>query len=722
MSSRVNRNRVITLPDPAINVLASPSLLSPQILCASATPFGLDLTSSDDFRIQKFDSFKNPIHSLLRSGSDAPDVNELFLAADADRYLNIYDISEKKLVRTLVAGSGVVELDMSGSTAEPSDVLRQQLLCVVTKDGTVELFVQPFTESKQVNGDLKSSRKNLTKKASASVRLVSAESKSKQVPIVAASLQGPDLVVVSVEAGVDLAFQKVRWQDEGNGELLFEGTKEVVKVKSASTLNVATLNGVKDLGKSQVDESRTVVVNGGAGLTLPSDAIEISSSDSEGEEDEEQESADEAKPELDDEDEEHLDDASNGDSDEEMADADEKPQDNVEDAEMDNGAEPTFGELLASRHPHEISIASALQPDSSSTLTVKNGRPVIPSGMSLGTVLTQSLRTNDQNLLEACLHTLDIDIVRNTIQRLDSSLAGILLSKLAERLASRPGRYGNLITWVQWTCIAHGGAIASQPDVSSKIGTLYQVLTQRMNTFGPLQLLKGKLDMLEAQLTYRRQLAAHRPTRRDDHDEPGMIYIEGADNWDSDVEDEDLDETADRPAKRARAGTRDLGNILNDDEGSDDEDDADAENDEEDSEDDGDDDDEEDEDEDMIKLNGQQNGFLDVEAEVSSAEDSDPADDDNDQSSEVASSSGSDEESEVDEEDEEEDSEMDSFINDGSVDFERDDDTGIHIPGDGESDVDEDDALPVPKTEKVSKAKAKANSEPATKQKKMKRN
>ncbi|KIV83876.1 hypothetical protein PV11_05865 [Exophiala sideris] len=696
--------RTISTTD-GIHVLATPSPNPFQVLCASDTPFAYDIAEDGDFQQSRYDSFKNPVHSLFRSGITADTQEEFFLAADTDRYVNVFNLSSKRLVRTLIAGSGVVASDFYDPAEEVRPILREQLLSVVTEAGLVELFWRPFAQPKQVNGDLKSSKKNLTRKSGASIRLVSSDSKTKSVPVFAASIQGPEVVVASADGGVDFSFQKIRWQDEGNGELLFDGPKDFVKVKAASTLNTATLNGVKDTGNSHLDESKTVVVNGG------SQPVTIDISDSEDDEDDEEEEEDNEEDEEEDEpaakEGEEDDDEAEEESDEEMAEADEpnanEQANGDEDEEMAEPEEPTFGELLASKHPHEISIASALQNDPSATaLTATKGLPVIPSGMSLGTVLTQSLRTNDHNLLERCLHTLDINIVKNTIQRLDSNLAGVLLGKLAERLASRPGRYGNLITWVQWTCIAHGGAIAAQPDVTAKVRTLYQVLGQRSKTLDNLLLLKGKLDMLDAQLNYRKQLAAQRPARRDGQDEPGMIYIEGEDNWDSD-EDEDLDEDIARPIKRSRKAGRSLEGLVageddDDEEDEDDEDDAMAlENGVGDSDDE--EEDEEDEDEDGVGING--TGLVDVEAEVSSADESDedhgldgPADEDE---SEVSSEDDNEDQDEEDEED----SDLDSFINDGEIDIDDEEDD-VHVEGDSEP---EPEPAPVPTSTKVGKSK-----------------
>lgn len=722
--------RTISIPDSAVTALATPSVNPPHILCASSTPFAVTLESLQGFHLDRYDSFKNTIHSLVRSDDGPTGPTEYFLAADTERYLNIYDIPQKRLIRTLVAGSGVVALDISHSSKDFPSGSTQQILSAVTKDGKVELFIEPFELAKQLNGDLKSSRKNLARKASAHVQLVSSSNKRNQVSIFAASLQGPDLVVVSSEGGVDLSFQKIRWQDEGNGELLFDGVKQVVKVSSASTLNTATLNGVKDMGKTLVDESRAVVVNGTAGGPY-SDAIEISSS----EEDNEEDSADEVDVKGENS-EEGLADSDVG-SDEEMADADQGEDPEAEGEEMDDGAasehestaeaeEPTFGEMLASKHPNTISIADNLtQPDTRVSISGRDGIPSIPSGMSLGTVLTQSLRTNDQNLLEACLHTLDIDIVKNTIQRLDSSLAGILLSKLAERLASRPGRYGHLITWVQWTCIAHGGAIAAQPDVAAKVRTLYQVLTQRSRTLDNLLLLKGKLDMLDAQLSFRKQLAAQRQPRRDDQDEPNMIYIEGEDNWDS--SEDDLDEDISRPLKKlakgkgqAKATKRAIEDLIGDDESSDIEEPLALENGDLESDDE---DDEDDEGEGAV-INGHRHGLLDDEAEVFGAEDSDPDDegDDHAESSSDEDSSSADDDEEGEDGEDEEDSEMDSFINDDSISFAEDEDD-IHIPGDEDVDIEEEeDAVrsPEPVVKQTKQKKLKLQNTPpapaATKQ------
>lgn len=295
-------------------------------------------------------------------------------------------------------------------------------------------------------------------------------------------------------------------------------------------------------GSSRIDESRTAVTVSDAQpkSSKQLETIEISS-DSESNYDDisdldEEEVAEEAEHQLESEDMARP--QVNGDVDAEMKEA---AQDDEE-----SEAEPTFGDLI--RNHETVDVAAALanpqSADANSVLTAAPPRQIAPpSTSSLGTVLAQALRTDDADLLESCLHTSDTIVIRNTIQRLDSSLAGTLLTQLASRLHRRPGRAHNLMSFVQWTLIAHGGALATQPDIQKRLVELNRVLEERTRGLNSLLALKGKLDMLEAQMTLRRGNKSHRHSGKDDEEsesdedeldgEEGIVYVEGQ-------EDEDL--------------------------------------------------------------------------------------------------------------------------------------------------------------------------------------
>ncbi|TQN66583.1 U3 small nucleolar RNA-associated protein 5 [Colletotrichum shisoi] len=202
---------------------------------------------------------------------------------------------------------------------------------------------------------------------------------------------------------------------------------------------------------------------------------------------------------------------------------------------------PTFGELLLGT----IDVPAILSQQGDSTKAVvsqssrKNLAP--PSLSSLSTVLTQALKTEDTDLLESCLQMTNLETIQQTIERLDSSLAGVLLTKLAARFHRRPGRAGSLMTWVKWTLVAHGGALAVQPKVLERLVSLQKVLSERSRGLPSLLALKGKLDMLEAQMQLRkgrqrRGGASQIDDADEDDDDEGAIYVEGEEDTDADAD------------------------------------------------------------------------------------------------------------------------------------------------------------------------------------------
>lgn len=293
---------------------------------------------------------------------------------------------------------------------------------------------------------------------------------------------------------------------------------------------------VKVVGKSNLDESNAIVSGGGNATKNITNgqrevvSISSDSSSSDGGEDgqSDEESADEAGADV-----------------------------SMEGVEVEAGAEPTvtgeeagelsFGDLVRANASEEIiDVAGAFEDAESRALTFST-KTQPPSGASLGTVLTQALKTNDVSLLESCLHTTDVNTIRATIQRLDSTLAGILLQKLAERLHKRPGRAGSLMVWVQWSLVTHGGYLATQENLIKKLASLNKVIDERAKGLPSLLSLKGKLDMLEAQTELRRSMQNQRRRIDEEENADDVIYVEGEESEDEAVE-------VAKPKKLARSG------------------------------------------------------------------------------------------------------------------------------------------------------------------------
>ena len=507
---------------------------------ASQAAYLLDPTSPAN--TISFPGCANTIHSIAasHSGDEQRDPALFLVASDSDRYMNVYDVPSKSLIGSLITTSDVEGLAIfqNRTLDATDDYSKNEIVAAITKDGELEVFGAPFrtwVKTTPLNSkDLKANRIQRTRNATASIKVIRPDDSLSYVPIISASFQDQDLVLALSEGSVNLSFKKIPWRKEEDGELALAGSITLEKVKSAG-IEAATMNGIKDIGRAHVDESHAVVTQGGqvredAMMIEEPEVIDISSAEEVEEDSESDNQMDLSGPStkvngIENEDTKMYDQpaGSNG-----------KENDGDEDSPAE---EPSFGDLIRANTPATIDVATSF-PDQSRQAMVISGEG-LPSGISLGTVLAQSLRTNDVSLLESCFHVQDLHIVRATIERLDSALATTLLQKLAERLHGRPGRAGSLMVWIQWTLVAHGGYLAAQPDVVKKLSSLSRVVQERANSLQPLLSLKGKLDMLEAQMNLRRSMQRRYGTGDAEDDEnDGVIYVEGQDDASSTSSDE----------------------------------------------------------------------------------------------------------------------------------------------------------------------------------------
>ena len=510
-------------------------------------------------KLTSYTGFTKSVHAIVAHATKDSNLPARFLAVDSDTNINIFNVASQQILGSLVAGSNVESLayyDDQGNTSVDGQ-MSKALLATVTRDGEIEIFPNPFdvgkSSDKGKSTSLKADRLKRTRKSVANLSLVRPGEPRTAIAIQGCSFQGNDIVVAWVDGGTQVEFEKISWRNEANGEMILAGQVRIpVKAAGIAGLRSHTMNGVKDMGHSRVDESRTVVAKGGETGDGPlmnggPEVIDISSGEEASSEDDEDDAMVLAvaianlppEPVL------GGKTITSGDVSGDVEMPDVEPTAAKESNEAEEGAnmdeEPTFGDLLRAKVPETVDVAAAFADPSRQALAPLNeGQVKLPSGMSLGTVLSQSLRTNDVNLLETCLHVHDLDTIRATIERLDSSVATILLQKLAERLHSRPGRAGSLMVWIQWTLVAHGGYLASQPDVVKKLTALQRVVKERASSLQSLLSLKGKLDMLEAQLNLRRSMQSRFGINenRDGDDEEGVIYVEGQDDESSSQEEE----------------------------------------------------------------------------------------------------------------------------------------------------------------------------------------
>jgi len=306
------------------------------------------------------------------------------------------------------------------------------------------------------------------------------------------------------------------------------------KWKATTIAKPVVKESAKAVSRTKIDEARTTISTGLSPRSAQkqhAEIIELSDSDSIG-----------GAPDDDEElgDDEQLDlqiaaEAKNGES------VDIEMGNSGDASDGEQTSEPTFGELLRGNSTVDVSAAVAAQAAAShSRHELQQRHAGLLSNNSLATVLNQALRTDDNELLESCLQTADNKIVENTVSRMDSALAMKLLDKLAARMHRRPGRALSLMMWMKLTMIAHGGSLITHPDRVARLGELQRVLEERAKGLPVLLQLKGKLEMLDAQLKLRktvRNAAAGRgqydeqdassEEEDEDSEEAQVVYVEG---------------------------------------------------------------------------------------------------------------------------------------------------------------------------------------------------
>lgn len=549
---QLTTRRSLVIPGPNATSLYP---MTSALICASHSAYLIDLASGQS---TSYKASINPIHTIIPSSSDSSHSFSFLTAAESDHYLTVFDGSSEVSSGILRTDDVAVSLDLyskkGDEEANGQDLIQrpQEVLLAVNKDGSLEIFPSPFTFSSTSTGteseSLKSRMKQRTRKGSALIKIVRPDKTRTAIPLLDASFQENDIVIAWTEGGVNLVFDRIPWRAEGSGSLLIAGKTEIIKEKGGASIGAVVMNGVKDMGRNHVDQSHAIVTNGGDSKDEEigvdhAEIVDTSSDDSDSEFEEgvaEERTARGLDPDI------AMKDAHTIGDDDSASDPPrglpKAPSEAIEigDSEEPHDTEqPSFGELLRLNAPGPVDVSAAFAvPQEQAVAPIGETRLGLTSGISLGTVLTQSLRTNDLNLLETCFLVKDLSIVRATIERLESSLATMLLQRLAERLHSRPGRAGSLMVWIQWTLIAHGGYLASQPELMKKLASLYRVVKERANSLQPLLSLKGKLDMLEAQMTLRKsmQAKARSGVASEEELDEGVIYVEGQEEPSSEAE------------------------------------------------------------------------------------------------------------------------------------------------------------------------------------------
>jgi U3 small nucleolar RNA-associated protein 5 len=149
---------------------------------------------------------------------------------------------------------------------------------------------------------------------------------------------------------------------------------------------------------------------------------------------------------------------------------------------------------------------------------------------SLTLILSQSLRNNDHALLETVLSNRDPQVIQNTITKLDSSLAVVLLDRLSEKIQRQTSRFNQLNYWLKWIIIIHGAVLTSLPNLNTKLSNLHSFLVKKSSTLPRLLELQGRLTLLYQQTELKREILTEEMEDDTEEIDSDIEYIEELDD------------------------------------------------------------------------------------------------------------------------------------------------------------------------------------------------
>ena len=465
------------------------------LLLASNTIYLVD--SNNPQSISKtFPSFIHPTSSLIPSSKN-PDI--LFASSHNERNVGILSYTKEKTVGLLVAQSDIKQLVVNSDSSA---------VCVVTEDGFVEVFSEPLDliADKSSHTPKSKSRKSqavVSLPSTATIKIFRPSTQPKNrslVKIQNAWFQDSHLIITWAEHGSIPVFEQVKWRDDSNTAIsgLIELTKSV-KVISGSQ----SQDSVDSAAAARYHEANTLFKSGSDFSKLETANQSLEQADSEDEE--------------------------------------------------EGG---TLADRLDALEVSDAKNKSSEDPVNATSLTSK--RPMkTPESFSI--ILAQSLKTNDHTLLETCLSNKNEEFIQTSVKRLDSSLAVVLLERIAEKVARTPTRTASLTIWIKWVIITHGGYLVSLPNLAKSLASLHSTLANKISMLPRLLALQGRVEMLRAQMKLRREIMANGTNNGltdnlgDESDvdseveyiEDAALIVNGEEDFDDGEEEDDGDITMD---------------------------------------------------------------------------------------------------------------------------------------------------------------------------------
>ena len=123
-----------------------------------------------------------------------------------------------------------------------------------------------------------------------------------------------------------------------------------------------------------------------------------------------------------------------------------------------------------------------------------------PKASSLAELLMQGTVSRDDDLIETALSVNEREVIRQALKRLPSTHVLAVVDAIVSRIAKRPNRALLLVPWLRILFEVQGKYLLTVKDLHSHLGTLQDVIETRSKTYRRMVQLKGRLDMVLAQV------------------------------------------------------------------------------------------------------------------------------------------------------------------------------------------------------------------------------
>eukprot|EP01095_Lingulamoeba_sp_RSL-Kostka_P000218 TRINITY_DN1033_c1_g1_i2.p1 TRINITY_DN1033_c1_g1~~TRINITY_DN1033_c1_g1_i2.p1 ORF type:complete len:393 (+),score=181.85 TRINITY_DN1033_c1_g1_i2:485-1663(+) len=209
----------------------------------------------------------------------------------------------------------------------------------------------------------------------------------------------------------------------------------------------------------------------------------------------------------------------------------------------------------------------------------KKKQKIKPSANSLQIVLSQSIKSGDNHLIDSCLSVQDPLIIHNTIQRLSAVNIIPFIDIVVTKFQNNPNRANQLIPWIRAILIVHASYLISVKNKSSvqSLFSLYETVESRVSVFNQFLKLSGRMDLLMSQISTLQQQQQQQQNQSKKHityNEDEILSDSSEEEYDDD--DEEMEKNLNNNNEDNSEDENDSGDDSNDDNSSDDEDEEDS--------------------------------------------------------------------------------------------------------------------------------------------------